>query len=281
MTVMLNIFFRKLPSIIFVPSAIGGLIGLFLALFLFRKDRGKLYFFFTFSLIFMVGWRLAVRITASRYGLILLLPFSIATSFLCFQLKDLCRYIPFFPQPVLKRLPVLLLGLLVFISVSRCAVRDTHNSFLDIGRAVAEDTRDCKGKGLFSNPVGYSTHLDRVLQLIHYSSIPVTSHRDIQQWTSSPSQRRAIRQLIFWNAHRKFPPDRDSLYFFIQEKTKMPILTAEMLNLPEGTWHLVAQEYRNDEKKVVLRAYRYIPLKGTLGKALPPPKKKMTDGKKP
>jgi len=271
MTEFLTILFKKLPAAIFEPVALCGLIGLILAAVLHRKKRGNFYMFFAISLFLMVAGRLAIRILSSRYGLILLIPFTIATSFFCFKVKDICSlFIPSIPQKFLKYLPYICVGLLVLISLTRTMTRRRDNTYLLVGKIVAEDAQRCRDERLLVNPVGYSTRMDRMRQLEYYSGMPVIIYKSLLNWTNSQAQRETVRQLIQWLCHQRHFA-RDAVYFFIQGSSTDLRLSAQMLNLPEGSWHLIAEKFTGGRRKIPVRVYRYIPPKGTLGKPLPAP----------
>lgn len=260
MKAILPILLQKLPTIISLPVAIWGLLGLLLALFLYRKHRDRFSFWFFFlGLAFMLAWRLAIRIVSSRYGLFLVIPCTIGASFLCFQIKDFCSFIPRFPQTLLKRIPLLCMIIFLVIQSWRIALRDTHTTFLTVGRAVAEDVRTLQKENRISAvPVGFCTHLDRIRQLSYYGEISVTIHPLFQPDMSPDDRRSGILRIIHWLCLEK-GIRREPLYFFIQEPSSAPLLTASGLGLPETSWQFIASEYRNSRKKAVFRAYRYLP----------------------
>ena len=154
MKAVLEVFFQKIPSIIFEPVAICGLIGLILALVTFRKEwKGKFYLFFCISLLFMFFWRLAIQIMSSRYGLILMIPFTIATSFLFFKMEYFCSLIPKFPEKFLRYVPYFCLSIMVIICLCTTFTSDRTQTYRKTGLETAQDIKKCKEQKLFSNPI--------------------------------------------------------------------------------------------------------------------------------
>ena len=84
MKVMLDVFFKDMPSIVFEPVFVLGVCGLITVLIKFRKERSVFYWTTLFSLIFMVAWRVLIQIVSSRYAEILIIPMSVAAAYFCF-----------------------------------------------------------------------------------------------------------------------------------------------------------------------------------------------------
>ena len=111
---MLEVFFKDIPSIVFEPIAICGWLGLFIALLIYRKERTVFYRTVIFSLAFMIIWRMAIQIISSRYAEILIFPMTIAAAFFIFQLENIRKILPQFPEKYVKYLP---LGILIILTV--------------------------------------------------------------------------------------------------------------------------------------------------------------------
>lgn len=106
---MTEVFFKLIPQILFEPIAVGALLGLFTALIFFWKKHGKFYWIVTVSIVFMLGWRLAIQIVSTRYASLLIYPAVIFCVYFCFKLEDLCKLIPKFPEKLRRIVPWLFL----------------------------------------------------------------------------------------------------------------------------------------------------------------------------
>ena len=106
---MTEVFFKLIPQILFEPIAVGALLGLFTALIFFWKKHGKFYWIVTVSIVFMLGWRLAIQIVSTRYASLLIYPAVIFCVYFCFKLEDLCKLIPKFPERLRRMVPWLFL----------------------------------------------------------------------------------------------------------------------------------------------------------------------------
>ena len=104
---MLKILLQSIPGILFEPIAVGAVLGLITAAILLWKKRPVLYWVVAFSLLFMLGWRLAIQIISGRYASILIFPAIIATAYFIFKMEVLTRFIPKFPEWLRKYLPYL------------------------------------------------------------------------------------------------------------------------------------------------------------------------------
>lgn len=260
MNVVLITFFRKLPAVISLPVAIWGILGLLLALVLFWKKTDKFtYWFFFLALSFMLSWRLAMRIMSSRYGLFLVIPCTIGASYLCFHLRRFFELIPFCPEAFLKRIPLICMAIFLAINISRLAVQNTREAFLTVGQAVAKDITFLKENGGVTKPVGFCTEFTRFGQMRYYGKIPIARHPLFLRDMPPDARRDGILRLIKGHCHHGRVPRNDTLYFLVEEPSDTPVITASDLGVPEECWGLISSEYRNDRKKAVFRAYRYMP----------------------
>lgn len=261
-----EVFYRKIPSITFEPIAICGIAGLILAAFLFRKEWKERFYLWVFlTIVFMIFWRMAIKIISSRYGLPLMIPFTIATSFLFFNLDKL--KIKKIPEKYLKYLPYFCIAMIVIAGIGRTLCKDPYQTFRKTGLAIKQDIQKNKEQKLFTSPFGINNQLDRPPQLSYYSSLPPIWYDERLILKDGKQDFSIIKPIVLWECHRK-ESKHDALYFFLMQESKSPVLTAALLQLPENSFTLVSSEYRNRKKKKILRVYRYIPPQGTFRKPL-------------
>lgn len=268
MVTVFEIFFRKIPSIVYEPVAVFGVIGFIIVLTAFRKlKKEKFYIWLCGSILFMIFWRAAVQIISSRYALILMIPFTIGASYCCFKLEELARKVKKFPERFVKYIPLICIGVLFIACVGRILAKDTHQVCLKTGRDIAKDVYAGKISGEFSVPVAFCVNFSRAGQFEYYAKIPIQLDKKLFQDKAALDEKN-VKVLLERFCHGK-DSKNDAVYFIVREKTKQAPLTAHLLGLPETSWKLITFEYSNRKKKTIWRVYRYVPEKNTVGKKVP------------
>ena len=245
---MLNVFFRKIPSIVFEPVALVGLLGLILAFLLFRRKNTVLFWTVFIFLIFMAFWRVAIQIVSSRYAAILIFPMTLAAVFFVFQSEQIRKVLPAFPEKYAKFLPAALLAILTLISVG-------NNLNFDSSSSVMETAQLLKADRISGESLIFSLNPDRCKQIEYYTGLKtVKLDPKLKRFYDSltPELCRRILELTA-------PQKGDALYIFAISPTKAPVLTAAETGVEESSWKLFSEKYMNRKKKRVLRVYRYCP----------------------
>ncbi len=272
MSAILEVFYRKIPSIIFEPVAICGLLGLILAVIFFRKDwKNRYYLWIIFSLLLMLSWRSIIQIVSSRYGLFLMIPFSIAAGYFFSKLEFLNLYFKKIPLKYLKYLPYLCAGMIVVAGIAKTLAKDPYQAYKKTGLETRQDIEKNKEEKLFTAAIGVCNQAARPGQHSYYSSLRTYCHPALIPKAGKINLSK-VKNIIQRECHRK-NSKYDAVYFFLIQERKAPVITSSHVQLPENSFILVSSEYRNRKKKNILRVYRYIPPKGTFRRPLPKMKK--------
>ena len=244
MSAMFSVFFKDIPSIVFVPIAICGWAGLFSALFLYRKERTTLYLTIIFSLAFMIVWRMAIQIVSSRYAEILIFPMTVASAFFIFQLENIRKILPQFPEKFVKYLPFFMLLILTVICIGKNLRYDALTPAMDAGEMVRMDKKTGKY-------VIYTMDLDRLRQIEYYTG---ESIRKFESFSPGDYQglnlewcRKILAQALSEDA-------AGTVYIFNIASGKDPVITAEEVGVK--SWKLFTEKPLYRRGKKLMRVYR-------------------------
>lgn len=245
---MLYIFFKGIPSVVFEPVAVVGVLGLLLAFLLFRKKNTVLFWTVLFSLAFMVLWRVAIQIVSSRYAAILIFPMTVAAAFFVFQTEQIRKLFPAFPEKYVKFLPAALLLFLTLFAVGNNLNYDTSSPMMDTAQLLKAD----RGAG---EPIILTTNPDRRKQIEYYTGVKADRLRPLPQNYSGVLTPELIRRFFA----QASPKAGQALYIFTISLAKTPVVTAAEAGVKESEWTLFSEKYMNRKKKRSLRVYRYCP----------------------
>ncbi|MBO7328859.1 MAG: hypothetical protein J6W00_08830 [Lentisphaeria bacterium] len=246
MITMLEVFFKDIPSIVFEPIAICGWLGLFIAFILYRKKCSVFYLTVIFSLAFMILWRVAIQIVSSRYAEILISPMTIAAAFFIFQLENIRKIMPQFPEKYVKYLPLGILIILIVICIGKNLSYNTYTSLMDVCGMVKADKTPGKR-------VLYVMNSDRVRQIEYYSGEKV---RWLTAFTKAHPQiltpdlcREIIAQAAAENS-------AEIVYIFAVASGKEPVITAKEIGVKDSSWELFTEKPLDRKSKKLMRVYR-------------------------
>lgn len=246
---MTEVFFKLIPQILFEPIAVGAVLGLFTALIFFWKKHGNFYWIVTVSIVFMLGWRLAIQIISTRYASILIYPAIIFCVYFCFKLEDLCKLIPKFPEKLRHIVPWLFIIGLAIASLVKTLHYNPYENYIRYNSAVAK-----QDAAKFAKPLALSDSRDT--RRYHYYSGIKTFGIPALDFPSDTVNTAVIKSLL-----NHYSRQCDVLYFFIDELSSNAPLTGAALGLPPENWTLLSSQYHNRRKKKQLRLYRYLPPK--------------------
>ena len=253
---MTEVFFKLIPQILFEPIAVGALLGLFTALIFFWKKHGIFYWIVTVSIIFMLGWRLAIQIVSTRYASILIYPAVIFCVYFCFKLEDLCKLIPKFPERLRRMVPWLfLIGLSIASLVKTLHYNPYENYIRSNCSAAKQDAAQ------FARPLALAD--PREVRRYHYYSGVKTLEAPALDFPGDTVNPAVIKSFL-----TRYSPQCDVLYLFIVELSSNEPLTGAALGIPPENWKLLSCHYQNRRKKKQLRLYRYLPPKREKAKKL-------------
>ena len=253
---MTEVFFKRIPQILFEPIAVGALLGLFTALFFFWKKHGKFYWIVTVSIVFMLGWRLAIQIVSTRYASILIYPAVIFCVYFCFQLEDLCKLIPKFPERLRRMVPWLFL---IGLSIASLVKAFHYNPYENYIRSNCSTAKQDAAK--FARPLALAD--PREVRRYHYYSGVKTLEAPALDFPGDTVNPAVIKSFL-----TRYSPQCDVLYLFIVELSSNEPLTGAALGIPPENWKLLSCHYQNRRKKKQLRLYRYLPPKREKAKKL-------------
>ena len=202
---MTEVFFKLIPQILFEPIAVGALLGLFTALIFFWKKHGKFYWIVTVSIVFMLGWRLAIQIVSTRYASILIYPAVIFCVYFCFQLEDLCKLIPKFPERLRRMVPWLFL---IGLSIASLVKAFHYNPYENYIRSNCSTAKQDAAK--FARPLALAD--PREVRRYHYYSGVKTLGAPALDFPGNTVNPAVIKSFL-----TRYSPQCDVLYLFIVE----------------------------------------------------------------
>ena len=242
---MLQILFQSIPSILFEPVAVGAALGLVTAAICFWKNKSALYWVIALSLIFMLGWRLAIQIISSRYASILVLPATVAAAYFIFKMEDLTRFIPKFPEWLRKSLPYLTL---IGIAIGGLAQLLHYNPYADrilkIAELIRTDAKQYKNCHILASD-------NR--RIPYYTGLPTTAIAGAD--VSSAEYPKQIALALKKGSDRP----AEMCYVVLPMSAKLP----EEHYLQQVSEHirkelvLLGEFYHNRKKRRLTRVYRY------------------------
>lgn len=242
---MLKILLQSIPGILFEPIAVGAVLGLITAAIFLWKKRPVLYWVVAFSLLFMLGWRLAIQIISGRYASILIFPAIIATAYFIFKMEMLTAYIPKFPEWLRKWLPYLtVIGIAIGGVGQLCHYNAYADRILKIAELIKSDAKQYKSSCILTSE-------DRRLR--YYTGLPANS---IYMTNVSPnSLQKEIAAVL------KKGPDQPAeiCYIVLPMSSKLPV-DHYFQQVPEHIRKelvLLGEFYHNRKKRRMTRVYRY------------------------
>ncbi|MBR7103712.1 MAG: hypothetical protein IKC65_02105 [Lentisphaeria bacterium] len=246
MMTILEVFYKDIPAIVFEPLAVLGWCGLVLALISFRKERSVLYLTVTFSLVFMILWRMVIQIISARYAQILIFPMTAAAAFFIFQLEHLRRIFPAVPEKYVKCLPVCILGILTVVCILKNLNYNTYTPVMDISRLVREDR--VPGKAVI-----YTMDLDRLRQIEYYSGKEVHHLKPFPKNYDRVLTPALCRQIMAQAAENDAA---ETVYIFAVSAGKKAPIAAKEVGMSDAAWRLFAEKPFNRKGKRVFRVYK-------------------------
>ena len=228
----------RIARMLFEPFAVIALLGSILALWQYRHRRGELFWLFSSAILFMLSWRVAIKIVSSRYAHILIYPALFLCVWCCLQLGRYC------PGRWRQRVSLGLFGILIVIAFAKDLRFNRYNNAIPY---VCKMIRtDAAGQ---TNPLLTAAE-DEVARYQYYSGLQVIAGRALN---TGPDVIRDLKKTLL--PYRGY---NGTVYLLIYERNP-GILSGETLGLAQGEWTFIASRYRNERRKLALSAYRYTP----------------------
>ena len=216
---MTEVFFKLIPQILFEPIAVGAVLGLFTALIFFWKKHGNFYWIVTVSIVFMLGWRLAIQIISTRYASILIYPAIIFCVYFCFKLEDLCKLIPKFPERLRRMVPWLFL---IGLSIASLVKTLHYNPYENYIRSNCSTAKQDAAK--FARPLALAD--PREVRRYHYYSGVKTLEAPALDFPGDTVNPAVIKSFL-----TRYSPQCDVLYLFIVIDCALGVLSLIFLHL--------------------------------------------------
>ena len=242
---MLKILLHSIPGILFEPIAVGAVLGLITAAILLWKKRPVLYWVVAFSLLFMLGWRLAIQIISGRYAAILIFPATIATAYFIFKMDWLAGFIPKFPEWLRKWLPYLtVIGIAIGGVGQLCHYNAYADRILKVAELIKSDAKQYKSSCILTTE-------DRRLR--YYTGLPANS---ISMTNVSPnSLQKEIAAVL------KKGPDQPAeiCYIVLPMSSKLPEdhYFQQVPDFIRQELVLLGEFFHNSKKRRLSRVYKY------------------------
>ncbi len=247
---MLEIFFQIIPATLFEPIAAGAVPGIAAALIFGWKKRSAWYWILLFSILFMIGWRLAIQIVSSRYAAILIYPAIIFTAYFCFQTERLsvlfkqyrhgifiCRLVPWL---LILGLSIVCIGKVLHYNPYSDYVIKTCKVFLD-------DTEEKEKVYVYSLGCGEKSRIIYYSGLKKMSDLPELCLKD-------PDKRKILADKL-----KEVRNVRGAHYFYATHKKTEPHYKASELHVSDDEWAELCAFYTSKRKKKELVLYKYTP----------------------
>ena len=241
MSAMFSVFFKDIPSIIFEPLAVIGVLGLIIALIIYRKERSVFYWTVIFALIFMIAWRVAIQIVSSRYAEILIFPATAAAAFFIFKLESLRKIFPALPEKFVRFLPCLCIAVLTIVSIGKNLKYDRSTTVIDTANAVKTDMTSDSGV--------YVIHPDWRWKVEYYLGRKV----DFVKSEPADSNSASCQQIIADALKKSYR----TVYIFVPAGVREPEISAADAGVDPSAWSISAQSYFNAKKSKIMRVYKY------------------------
>ena len=237
---ILLLLFQKIPRGLFEPFAIGAVIGGVCSL-LFPRKHGYCFWFFWFSILYMLTWRLLIMIASSRYTSILIYPSVILTAYACFNAGRLVRERKWFRPQNCHWLPYAILGGIIL---------------------------GCLGKALMVKP--YEYHREEAYAVIrkelkNEDALVLVSNGEearVKYYTGATTHRMydatnpMLKSLV-----QKFKNHDTLILFDVIEPANTPMLTKKELGVSDAVeWERIYSSYTNRTERRKHNIYRYRPL---------------------
>lgn len=234
---ILQLLFQKIPRGIFEPFAVGAVLGgIFSLLFVGKRN---FYFFFCWgTVLFMLMWRVAIRVDSSRYVSILIYPAVILTAYVCFGIGSQLKKRTGISRKFCRILPLLILSGVALGCLGQAFHKDPYeNHREDVYAVIREQLKNYpEVEVLVSN--------GDARRVRYYTGAVV---KDIPDVTAMVLQRE-VRKL----------KSADTVFLFdVIEPAHAPMLTKKELGLPESAeWERIYSSYTNRKERRKHNVYR-------------------------
>lgn len=240
---MLKVLLQSIPSILFEPIAVGGVLGLVTAAVLFWRKKTAWYWSVAFALLFMISWRLAIQIISGRYASILIFPATIATAYFAYKMDWLAGFIPKFPEWLRKSLPYLTV---IGIAIGGIGQLLHYNPYADrilkISELIKADAKQYKSTCIL-------THEERRLQ--YYTGLPVKPIAG-----DKINDDHFMKQIVL----KKAPEEPAEVVYVVFPVSVNRVVEDYLCEVPafiRKELVLLGEFYHNRKKRRVSRIYRY------------------------
>jgi hypothetical protein len=230
--------FVKISRILFEPLAITVLIAIVLAVYLNWRKWDRMFWIIAGSIVFMLAWRMGIRIISSRYASILIYPTVILVAYLFYRVTELFPKIPYLRKIPKACYPWLSRALLVGMLIP-CVIKDFRfNHYVDY---IPDSCRIIKADAAnYKFPI-ILISLEETRRMQYYSGIEC--HAMVV------ADSKDIKKIIESNRYLY-----DVIYVVVNERPGESIAFGG-----DGEWELISSKFKNNRKRTKFNVYRYVP----------------------
>lgn len=237
---ILLLLFQKIPRGLFEPFAIGAVTGGLFSLLFPRKHR-YFFWFFWFSILCMLTWRLAILIISSRYASILIYPSVMLTAYACFEAGRVVNERKWIHTQLCRWLPYVILGGIILGCLGKALMVNSYEYHREEAYAVIrKELKNEEALVLVSN--------GEEARVKYYTG--ATTHRIYD--ATNPM----LKSLV-----QKFKNHDTLILFDVIEPANTPMMSKKELGVPDAVeWERIYSSYTNRKEKRKHNIYRYRPL---------------------
>ena len=235
---MLKALLQHIPRMLYEPMAVSAILGLVvMALFYFCwKKRNDFTIFLAFAVTFMLLWRILSGIISDRYAAVLIIPATISTAWLFFNLARFLEYKHWLPVKFCRILPYLLLAGMVIACLTKTMRFNTYQPLYYGQLAVKADLSGRKVSK--AGPLVVVEPAARKMTWSYYTGIK----------TGGLNRNKAD---VVKLAATKYRP----IYLVLKEKSSAVPLEPEFFGL-DKPWEKIYECYYNFRQREIMRIYR-------------------------
>lgn len=239
---------KKIPAVTFEPFLFVAVIACMIWFWKRDKATCPVYMacFLIITVVEMILWRVGIGIGSSRYAAILIYPVLIVTACFALNVQYWHRLFPAVPVVYFKVGGRILIGILVCAGLIKTFHRD-RGIIEEVGRKIAQVKVHYREPALFA---AYQ-HLNRFK---YYSGIGDCHFLPYCEQYDSDIEPEQLQTLL-----RHYRYYSDAVFFVIYQRTGAPVLTADLLKVPEECWKSVGVYHPDSKRKSRLTVFCYLP----------------------
>lgn len=241
---MIDILFFSTPKFLFEPIAAAALIGGVWAIVA-EKQRGTLYWFVLYSIVFMLMWRCGYKIITGRYSAVLIYAAAIAAAYGCLKSGEILNKFSKLSGRSISIIQWCLVSLLALGCIAKAMrYNPYHDHIAKAGRIIAADAAGYK-KAMIACAA------EEIVRLKYYSGLPTqTISNETPQWTGKHD---LLSDLFVFFANNC------DVGYFVRFESALQKPLEDLKEIPlwfRKNIQLISESYHNKKKRRYTRVYR-------------------------